>query len=110
MEAGALRHRVQIQGQTQLSTTTRGQAVITWINETTVWASINALAGQKAELARQLVPSATHEIEIRYLTGMNVRKRVLSGTRVFNIGHLADPEERHERVMLTVTEEIPPEV
>jgi SPP1 family predicted phage head-tail adaptor len=113
MEAGKLQHRVTIKSLVTATTGTRGQRVVSENEIATVWASVAPLSGTKLEIARQLVPTATHQIEIRFRADVTVRCKVVfgspTGTKTFNVGHLATPDEVTERMVLTCTEEIPPE-
>lgn len=71
----------------------------------TVPAKIEPLSGRKLELARQIVPTATHEITIRYLAGVVPDQgQVTFGSRTFNIGAVRDVMETQFAMVLTCTE------
>lgn len=72
---------------------------------TTVRASILPLSGRKFEIARQLVPTATHEIATRWYPGMTPKKRFKRGDRIFNIGHVLNVLEMDLKLLFTCTED-----
>jgi SPP1 family predicted phage head-tail adaptor len=93
MRAGDLRHRIEI----QTIGTTRGAAgevVDTWTTEKTVWASVEPLKGGEMYAAKQINADTTHKIRLWYLHGLTPAKRILFGTRVFNIQQVLNVEER----------------
>lgn len=64
---GKLRHFVDIERKTVSGTGDRGQPALSWsaVYEN-VGAEIEQLSGRKLEIARQVIPSATHSIRMRY--------------------------------------------
>jgi len=68
IEAGELRHLVTIQAKAVATdANSRGHAARTWSDSiSNVNAKIETPSGRKLELARQLVPTATHVITLRY--------------------------------------------
>lgn len=105
MRAGSLKHQVLIQEKTVTGTGDRGQPVYTWNTLITVPASISPLNGRKAEIARQLVASATHTVTLRYYAGLTETMRLLYGSRVFNIGFIKNLDELNFTQELLVTEQ-----
>lgn len=107
--AGELRQRVNIQAASANTTDTFGHPIETWADSiTNVAAKIETPTGRKLELARQLVPTATHVITVRYRELDDELNRIAYGERVFNIGHQNDVDERHVKLILTCTEEFGP--
>ncbi len=110
--AGELRHRATIEGKpavmTPGATDTRGHPERLWTPRFTRWAKIEPLTGRKLEIARQLVPTATHQVTMRFDADVTVRDRVIFEGRTFYIGDVTDIEERKVRMELTCTEKTPP--
>lgn len=108
IDAGSLRHLVTLQQKTVSGTGDRGQPVYTWATLATCYARIDVLPpfGKKAEVARQLVASATHSIVMRFLAGMDATCRVQWNGRTFNIGYISDHDERGIWQTLLVTEQL----
>lgn len=107
-EPGELRHRASIEGKptTPAAVDTRGGSVAMWTARFSRWVKIEALSGRKLELARQLVPTCTHVVTLRYSPLVTVRDRVIYKGRKLYVGHLNDVEERRVRLELTCTERI----
>jgi SPP1 family predicted phage head-tail adaptor len=112
LDAGELRQRVAIEVDTTTDNT-RGNKKRTWATMvvsgkplSAVACKIETPAGRKLELARQLVPSATHTITMRYrVLDVNANRLNCRG-RIFYIGHQEDVEERHVKLILTCTEQL----
>jgi hypothetical protein len=67
MRAGILKHLVNVQMKTW-DVGDRGQPInVVWTTLATVPVKIETLSGDKLVIARQLVPTATHEITMRFL-------------------------------------------
>lgn len=99
MEAGKLRHRITFQNQAN-SHDSYGQPLLTWSDVATVWAEIKPLSGKESVKADALIESTTHEINIRYRSGINASLRVKFGSRYFDIQSVLNHDERN--VMLTL--------
>jgi SPP1 family predicted phage head-tail adaptor len=102
--ASDYRHTVSITLQTQTGTGDRGQDVYSTTTIGTVPAKIEPLAGRKQEIARQIVPTATHEVTIRYLAGVTPNCKVVFGSRTFNIGNVNNIKENNYHLVLTCVE------
>jgi SPP1 family predicted phage head-tail adaptor len=96
MNAGELRHIIEIQA---IGTTrgAAGEVVDTWTTETngTVWASIEPMSGRELYNAKQINAEITHKVKLWYYQGLTPAKRILFGTRVFNILEVMNVEERN---------------
>ena len=95
MNPGDLIHEIQIQTQS----TTRGDAgevLDTWTTDSSgnVWASIKPGSGREFFNAKQINAELTHEIQLWFYQGLTPAKRILFGTRVFNILQVLNIEER----------------
>lgn len=73
---------------------------------TLVRCKIETPQGRKAEIARQLVPSATHIVTMRYRPfDVNLQRLVYKQGRIFNVGTPIDVEERDVKLELVCTEQ-----
>jgi SPP1 family predicted phage head-tail adaptor len=103
---GELRHKVKIQEKFITSVGNAGNSVFSWRNTCgDVPACITTLNGREAEQARMLVAQATVKITFRYREGITSKNRIVKGSRVFNIGHLDNIDQRNLWLVATCTEE-----
>ncbi len=93
MRAGQLRHRVAVQSATQ-TTNDAGDPIRTWSTTAAVWARVEPLSGREAERARAIRADLTHKVTIRGGVTLTPAMRFLFGSRVLNVGHVLDAEER----------------
>lgn len=105
IDAGQLRHRVEIQSRTT-TRGTRGQETGTWATVATVWAKVEPLSGAEVTQARQQFASASHRVTIRYYAGLTPKHRFLFGDRALNIEFVQNTEERNVEHVCTCGEEI----
>lgn len=94
MRAGKLRHRVKVQeaARTQNS---RGEVTLSYMTGTPVWAEVSPLSGTELERAGQIASEATHQVRMRHFDGLDSAKRILFGTRTFEI--VEPPRNTDER-------------
>ena len=103
IRAGSLRHRVEIQSVTD-SASAFGDVSQSWSTVTTVWASIEPLKAREAFEAQQTKTRVSHRVEIRYISGVTTKHRLVYGSRTLNINSVLNPGERNERLVLVCTE------
>lgn len=128
--AGLLRHRVSIQTGTPSDDGMAGQTTA-WATDASVWALITPLKGEELFRAQQIQANVTHKVEMRYtglnrliledgsgfillesggyiilegIAGVTPKKRLLFGTRVFDIDYVANFAEQNKMLDLLVTE------
>jgi len=105
MKAGELTHRIEIQA---IGTTrgAAGEVVDTWSTETngTVWASIKPGSGREFFNAKQINAELTHIIKMRYYSGLTPAKRILFGTRIFNIEDIRNTDEHNTEMIVNAKE------
>lgn len=65
MRAGRLRHVIVLQQRVRTTNST-GEAVSSWTDLETLFASIRPIRGREDHLAQQVQAKSTHEIEIRF--------------------------------------------
>lgn len=106
MQAGKLRHLVDIQTNTPVRDTA-GQPVASWADASTNQrAFIRPLRGNELLIARQVTPQVTHEIEMRHqaLTH-DQRLQEAGGSRTFNILSITNVNERDHKILIRCVEE-----
>lgn len=86
--------RVSIQSKT-LATDDQGGGTETWATDATVWASIEPLTGRELMQAMQLETPITHKVRMRYRSGVTTVRRLLYGSRVFNIVQVINELEQN---------------
>lgn len=95
---------VVLEEYTESGATDRGQPEGAWGTVDSVWADIRPLSTATAEAAHQLYGEATHRIFIDYRSGVTTANRITYGSRVFQIGHVANVDERDIVLSLLVKE------
>lgn len=100
-----LRHYGDIEANTT-ATGSRGQQSASWsAKHSAVPMKIKSLTGREAEIARQLVATATNEIVIRHKESITTEDRITWGSRTFNIGFVDRVDNRGLWLRLICTEE-----
>lgn len=93
MQAGKLRHRVEVQSTTE-TVDAHGGVVRTWTTDATRWASIEPLRMRESFEAQQIEAKISHRIIMRHYPSLVSSQRILHGARVFNIHSIRNIEER----------------
>ncbi|MHA6639934.1 phage head closure protein [Stutzerimonas frequens] len=109
MQAGKLRHRVQIQELIQTQDTETGIAIMAWSDWPApgqrLWASIEALSAREFIAAQAGQSEITARIVIRYRPGILPTMRILHRGKVYAIhGVLPDAHSGLEYLTLPVSE------
>lgn len=94
VNSGELNKKLSLQAPT-VTRDTDGAEIITWATLTTVWGSINPISGKEYWQAQQVNSELTHNIKIRYRSGLNTKMRFLYGNRIFNILTIVNPTEKN---------------
>ncbi len=105
MRAGRLGHIVDIQEATETQDE-YGSMGRTWETILARRAFVKPLSGREAEVARQIVATATHEVRMRYLSMLTPAHRLQFGTRTFEIGQKLNVDERNRELVLICTEQV----
>ena len=106
MQAGKLRHRVDIQSLDTSDVDGRGHPTNEWVDlYTCIPAEIITLGGREAELARQLVANADTRITIRYMDNINTKNKIIFGDRTFGIGAVNNVDQRNNTLIFTCKEQ-----
>lgn len=103
MEAGHLRHRVQLDHYT-VAANAVGDPVKSWASVAEVWASIEPLSGRELEWAQQQHAQAAIRVTMRYRAGIDTTYRIRFGTRTFEVLAVVNPDERNETLVVTCRE------
>lgn len=89
IKAGELRSLVTVQHKVITGTGDKGQPTYTWQQFAQVFAKVEMLDGKKLEVAKQLMATATHQVTMRFLTGLSEQMRIqLSDGTILNVGYL----------------------
>jgi SPP1 family predicted phage head-tail adaptor len=100
---GAMRHRVMIQSERR-TVDTDGSAALAWYDEVEVAADIKPSSGRERFFGMQLEGSITHKITIRYRSDMAPKKRLLYGSRAFQVRAVINTDERQRFLELLCEE------
>ena len=105
MQAGKLRHLLSLQAEQQTRDPDTGAVSIAWVEEAQVWAAIEPLSVREFIAAQGVQSEVTARITIRYRDGVTARKRLVDGSRIYNIqGVLADRGSGREYLTLPCSE------
>jgi len=99
IDPGKLRERVTVQQATQ-SRNSLGEAVMSWADWQTVWASVEGVSAREALDAGQQEVTITHRVRLRYLTGLTQTMRLSWRGRTLNIVNLLEYGNRSEHVAI----------
>ena len=94
MIIGKLRHKVKLQSSAQAQDG-YGQESKVWATDESIWAQIQPLRGAELLEYQQISTEVTHRIIIRYNSSVTSAKRILFGTRIFDINVPRNIDERN---------------
>jgi len=103
MQAGQLRHRIELQS-SDGSKNTFGEKEKIWTTYATVWASIEPLRGRELLWAQQISAELTHSILIRYNSDVTVKDRAKMGVRIFTFNVVKNMDEKDEMLEILCKE------
>jgi SPP1 family predicted phage head-tail adaptor len=95
IKVGDLRRRVTIERPVRASDG-GGGATVTWTLVAEVWAALWPRLADESVTLDRVAGQATHDMWIRYRTGITPEMRVTFGTRVFDIRGVIDVEDRNK--------------
>ena len=106
MDAGRLNKRITIQQLTAGSPAqdTFGAPSESWETFAQVWAEIKPIQGREFWAQQQVQSEITHQVTIRYLSGVTSKMRVLYGSRVMSISNVINVDEKNAEMQLMCTE------
>ena len=108
MRIGGLRQRLRIQSATE-TRTDAGGTTRAWADDAVVWAAVRPLAGREYMEARRVDADVSHEVRIRYWSGLTPSHRfVFDGdtARVLNIVSVFNVEERNRELIVMCKEDV----
>jgi len=106
MNAGQLRHRLNVQTKVE-TRDTRGGVTETWSTAVTRWGSIMPLSMKQQMEADQLDAKVSHRIVMRYFSGLTDQHRLLEGSsRVFHISSIKNVSERDKTSEILAMEQV----
>jgi SPP1 family predicted phage head-tail adaptor len=103
MQAGKLRHRIVLQKVTMMRDE-EGNAVETWSDFVTVWASVEPIRGREYFEAAAINTENDLRFVIRYRSGITSEMRVWYNDRIFDIQSVIDIDEAHKELELICKE------
>lgn len=107
IEAGKLRHYVGLERFVKVGSTARGLPEGQFRQvASNVPATVEPLSGRQAEIARQLVATATHRVTMRWRDGVEPKMVVTFQGRRLTVGHVSDGDFRKRYLELTCTEQV----
>lgn len=101
---GALRHRLVLE-RLERAADGGGGAAETWLTEAALWAAIRPLGGHERMAADKVAGRLSHEITIRFRTGVTPEMRFRADTRIFHIDAVMDVRERRAWLRCLCTED-----
>lgn len=107
MQAGRLRHRVELQRATD-AIDAYGDTTPTWATLATVWAAVEPISGREYFLAQQTNSEVSTRITIRAVPGviLTPKDRIRWGSRLFDLQAVIDRDERGRELQLLVIERV----
>lgn len=104
MRAGTLgRQRVTIERRVG-DVDSEGNPSTTWSPLATVWAAVEPLNARQALVAMAEQTRVSHQVSIRYRSGVDQDARIRLGTRLLSIESVIDTSERHQELVLLCQE------
>lgn len=100
---GELRHRLVLEDATRIDDGS-GSALENWEQHSVVWAALRPIQGNEREVADKLAGHVSHEIWLRYRSGVKPQMRFRHGERIFEIRAIVDVGERSRFLRCLVEE------
>lgn len=102
--AGRLRHRVTIQDHF-ITPNSVGEPEATWVDHAAyVAARVTPIGATERWAAQQVNPEITHEVEIRYVSGITADMRIVFEDRCLNVIGALDEDGDKRRLLVHCTE------
>lgn len=105
LQAGRLRHRIDILQPTGAQDAAGGTTLASSGSTVfaTIWATVEPISGNEQLAAQEFTSVVTHQIVIRYLSGVSANMQVRYSGRIFQILAVLNPLERNKvHVLLCV--------
>lgn len=98
-----MNRRVEIQSLTRTSDS-QGGFTEEWNSILAAWAKIEPVKAYEKFQAMQMQVPITHKITMRYNSSITSDKRILYGTRIFNIKEIINVDEANSFLKITASE------
>jgi SPP1 family predicted phage head-tail adaptor len=95
IDPGKLRERVTVQ-QASAARNSLGEAVLSWSDFATVWASVEGVSARESLTAGQQETTISHRVRLRYLPGLSANMRFSWRSRTLDIVSLLEHGNRSE--------------
>lgn len=102
MRPGNLNRRVTLQ--TRSATRVDGERAQTWTTLADVWAEVLPLSGRELELAQAINAEVSHQVTVRYRTGVDTSIRILYQGRHLAVKSVVDVDGRHVWLQMLCSE------
>jgi len=107
LAAGPLDKRIRIEFKTDPpAVDDNGEEIIAWNLERTVWAEVKPIRGSEFLSAGQTQSEISHRIRCRFFSGMTPRKRIVLGTRAFDVVSAINVEEKDDYLEIMAKERL----
>lgn len=103
MQAGRLRHRIQIKSPVE-ARNAYGEKIVTWSTLVTLWASVEPIFGREFFDAEQVQSEISHKVRMRYYPGITPQMRVVHDGRTLEIKTVINVRERDTEMDLMCRE------
>lgn len=103
LRSGDLRRRVTIQQRTATQDTF-GQSSVTWTDLFSCWADIQPMNGRELLAAQAQQFEVTHQVVIRWRSGVTPAMRVVYQGRFMDVQSVIDVDTQHRRLTLMCSE------
>lgn len=104
MQAGQLRHRLEIQTPVDAQDD-NGEVVRTWATVSTVWGEVVPISGNERLKNRQTSADTTHQIRTRYTT-LTPKNRIKIGSKYLYVVSAANVDEHGIELLIQAKEEV----
>jgi len=104
MRVGKLRHKGIIESLVKGKDAVGG-ATESWTKFSDVWCDIKPLNGKEKYVSSEKHATATHQVLLRYVNGINPKMRLLSRGRVFEVVAVLNINEEDKMMQLVVEED-----
>jgi len=105
MRAGKLKHLGVIEAYTE-SKNSVGEVIKTWSEFAKVRCDIKPLNGNEKYVSKEKHATATHQVIIRFIDGVNPKMRLVARGRIFEIESALNVNEQDRMMQLIVKEEV----
>lgn len=107
MGAGEFDRRIRIEQETEVRSES-GASSTAWSHHATVWAKVTPRAGTEGFQDSQRTAKQVTEFEIRWMSGLTPKMRIVYDGGIYDISDIAEPERRRKLVIMAFAREVSP--